>query len=119
MRSPSTTENLEPQRKSQVGFGGFLRSFIKHKLSVIGIVIIVILFGMAIFAPWLAPYPPNEPDFFNVLKGPSRAHWLGTDDLGRDLLSRVIYGARVSMTVGIGVTVFSLILAALPLSPRR
>jgi len=110
MSSSSTTENLEPRRKSQVGFGGFLRAFLKHKLSIIGIVIIIILFGMAIFAPWLAPYPPDEPDFFNVLKGPSKAHWLGTDDLGRDLLSRVIYGARVSMTVGIGVTVFSLIL---------
>jgi ABC-type dipeptide/oligopeptide/nickel transport system permease subunit len=56
----------------------------------------------------LAPYDPNEPDFFNILKGPSAKHWLGTDDLGRDLLSRVIYGARVSMTVGIGCTVFSL-----------
>jgi ABC-type dipeptide/oligopeptide/nickel transport system permease subunit len=110
MANPSTIADLEPRRKSQAGVGAFFRAFLKHKLSVIGIVVIVILFGMAIFAPWLAPYPPNEPDFFNVLKGPSKAHWLGTDDLGRDLLSRVIYGSQVSMTVGMGVTIFSLFL---------
>jgi ABC-type dipeptide/oligopeptide/nickel transport system permease subunit len=97
MANASTIEDLEPRRRSQAGAGAFFRAFLKHKLSVSGIVVIVMLFGMGIFAPWLAPYPPNEPDFFNVLKGPSKAHWLGTDDLGRDLLSRVIYGAQVSM----------------------
>jgi len=65
---------------------------------------------MAIFAPYLTPYDPEEPDFYSVLKGPSKKHWLGTDDLGRDLLSRIVYGARVSMTVGLACTVFSLIL---------
>ena len=98
----------EPPRRSNVGFRAFLRTLFKHKLSVIGIVIIFLMFSLAAFAPLLAPYDPNAPDFYNLLKGPSAKHWLGTDDLGRDLLSRIIYGARISMTIGLGVTAFSL-----------
>jgi ABC-type dipeptide/oligopeptide/nickel transport system permease subunit len=99
---------LEPRRMSTVGFKSFLKTLLKHRLSLIGIIIIILMFSLALFAPLLAPYDPNAPDFYNLLKGPSAKHWLGTDDLGRDLLSRVIYGARVSMTVGIGCTIFSL-----------
>ena len=98
----------ETRRRSTVGFKSFLKTLLKHRLSLIGISIIILMFSLALFAPLLAPYDPNAPDFYNLLKGPSAKHWLGTDDLGRDLLSRVIYGARVSMTVGIGCTVFSL-----------
>jgi len=102
------TGDLEPRRISTVGFKSFVKTLLKHRLSFIGIVVIILMFSLALFAPLLAPYDPNAPDFYNILKGPSTKHWLGTDDLGRDLLSRVIYGARVSMTVGIGCTVFSL-----------
>jgi len=105
---PINNGDLEPRRTSNVGFKATIRTLAKQKLTVMGVIIIFILFAMAIFAPWLAPYPPDQPDFFNTLKGPSAAHWLGTDDLGRDLLSRIIYGARISMTVGIAVTFFSL-----------
>ncbi|MBW1710718.1 MAG: ABC transporter permease [Deltaproteobacteria bacterium] len=104
-----TTEEFEPRRKSNVGFLAIVRTLFKHRLSLVGIVIIVFMFSLAIFAPVLAPYDPLEQDLDNVLKGPSIKHWLGTDDLGRDLLSRVIYGAQVSMTVGVACTVFSLI----------
>ncbi|MCP4694875.1 MAG: ABC transporter permease [Desulfobacterales bacterium] len=104
----STLPELEFRRLSQHGFKAVMRTLLKQKLSVMSLIIIACLFGMAIFAPWLAPYDPNEPDFYNILSGPSKAHWLGTDDLGRDLLSRVIYGAQVSMTVGMACTIFSL-----------
>jgi ABC-type dipeptide/oligopeptide/nickel transport system permease subunit len=104
----SSEDYIEPRRMSTVGFRGFLRTLLKHRLSVIGIIIIILMFSLALFAPWLAPYDPLQPDYYNILKGPSAKHWLGTDDIGRDLLSRVIYGARVSMTVGLGCTVFSL-----------
>jgi len=104
----STEGYTDFQRRSNVGFKAVMRTLLKHRLSVVGIVIIIFMFSLAAFAPWIAPYDPNAPDFYNILKGPSAKHWLGTDDLGRDLLSRVIYGARVSMTVGLGVTVFSL-----------
>ena len=76
--------DLEPRRISNVGFKATVRTLAKQKLTVMGVIIIFILFAMAAFAPWLAPYPPDQPDFFNTLKGPSAAHWLGTDDLGRD-----------------------------------
>ena len=51
-------------------------------------------------APWIAPYDPAAPDYVNVLQGPSAAHWAGTDTYGRDIFSRIIWGARISLTVG-------------------
>ena len=103
-------EAVEPRRKAEIGFKAVFRTLLGHKLAMIGITIIIILFSMAIFAPLLTSYDPIEPDFYNTLKGPSKEHWLGTDDLGRDLYARIVYGARVSMTVGMGSTVFSLII---------
>lgn len=76
------------------------RRFRRHRLAVAGAVVILLMYAVAIFAPWLAPYDPNQMFLLERLKGPSTAHWLGQDDLGRDVLSRVIYGARVSLTVG-------------------
>jgi peptide/nickel transport system permease protein len=60
-------------------------------------VVVVLVVGMAVFAPLLAPYDPNDQNLLNRLQSPSAAHWLGTDDFGRDQLSRLIYGARVSL----------------------
>lgn len=75
---------------------------LKRNRAAIGGGIIVLLFvSMAILAPWIAPYPPNEGDLGKRLKPPSREHLLGTDPLGRDLLSRVIYGARISLQIQI------------------
>ena len=65
-----------------------------------GVVIIAILILVAIFAPLLAPYEPNMVDLKILLEQPSRSHLLGTDELGRDILSRVIYGSRISLMVG-------------------
>jgi ABC-type dipeptide/oligopeptide/nickel transport system permease subunit len=84
-----------------------MRSVLRHRLAAVGLVIIVAIAGMAVFAPWLAPYDPNKQDLYQVLKGPSAKHWLGTDNVGRDLLSRVIYGSRVSMYVGLVATAFA------------
>jgi len=66
----------------------------------VGLVIVLALFVVAIFAGYLAPYPPNEIDTAHVLMAPSLAHPLGTDVLGRDVLSRIIHGAGVSLSVG-------------------
>ncbi len=79
----------------------------KNKIAVAGLVIITIFLIMAIFAPWLAPHDPLEQSLYSKLKPPFWAEggeWrypLGTDDFGRDLLSRIIYGARISMVVGL------------------
>jgi peptide/nickel transport system permease protein len=80
--------------------------FIRRKLTVIGLVIIFITALVAIFAPLLAPYDPFMPDPDNSLLLPSRQHLLGTDPIGRDTLSRIIYGAQTSMIIVAGAIFF-------------
>jgi ABC-type dipeptide/oligopeptide/nickel transport system permease subunit len=75
-----------------------------------GLIIIVILLAAALLAPWIAPYGYEKIDYQAKLAGMSRAHWLGCDFLGRDLLSRMIYGARVSLAVAVVSTLVSLLL---------
>ena len=84
------------------------KRFKKHRMGLVGVVVLVILGVVGIFAPYLAPEDPYKMDFGNALSTPSLAHPLGTDHMGRDLLSRVIYGARISLVVGLG----SVLLAA-------
>ncbi len=79
------------------GFGG---AFAKNRLAVVGGCIVLALVAIAVLAPVLAPQNPNRPDVKNILSTPSRAHLFGTDELGRDVLSRIVYGARVSLAVG-------------------
>ena len=62
---------------------------------------LVLLILIAIFAPFVAPYDYTAQDYSALTQPPSRAHWLGTDDLGRDILSRLIFGARISLAVGL------------------
>ncbi len=73
----------------------------KNKLAVISATIVILLYLMAIFAPMLAPYATDDMDFDNLFGKPSAQHWLGTDSMGRDLLTLVMYGSRVSLTVGL------------------
>lgn len=74
--------------------------FLKNKLAVAGGMIVAILFLVAIFAPVISPYNPNDIDRHHILEAPGIHHPLGTDDLGRDILSRMIWGARISLSVG-------------------
>lgn len=90
---------------------GTFRTLIRHQpLAVLGILLLAafILGGLA--APWLAPNNPSSIDLIHRLQGPSAAHWAGTDELGRDTLSRLIYGARLSLTVSVSVVTISLLL---------
>jgi peptide/nickel transport system permease protein len=77
-----------------------LRRFLANPLAVAGAFIVVLLFVVAFAAPVIAPWDPYEFDAKHVLEAPSASHWLGTDGLGRDVLSRMLYGARVSLLVG-------------------
>ena len=86
------------------------RAILLNPLAAAGIVLVVIFTVMAIFAPWIAPHDPAEINLPDRLSGPAAAHLLGTDELGRDMLSRVIYGARISMLVGSSVVTVALIL---------
>ncbi|MGE6631799.1 ABC transporter permease [Bacillus sp. NPDC077027] len=74
--------------------------FFQHKLAVIGSVIVFLFLVLAIFAPLLAPYGLNEQSLGERFSAPSATHWFGTDDFGRDIFSRVVYGARISLWVG-------------------
>ncbi len=77
-----------------------LRRLMKHPGGVAGALVTLGFFVMALLAPWLSPYDPLAQDLNRRLQGPSRAHLLGTDDFGRDILSRVMHGARISLTIG-------------------
>jgi peptide/nickel transport system permease protein/oligopeptide transport system permease protein len=95
------TEDLieTPLRTNE--FRRFLRVFLGRKVVIFGTVIILILIITAIFAPLIAPYDPYKQNLSEALQSPSRAHLLGTDPLGRDELSRIVYGTRISLAVGI------------------
>ena len=78
----------------------FWKRFKRNRLAVIGGVIVLILFILAIFAPVITPHDPNAIDVKHILEPPGISHPFGTDDLGRDILSRIIYGSRISLSVG-------------------
>lgn len=81
-------------------YGDFLRRLFKDKLAVVGLIVVLVLVLVAVFANALAPYPPDQIDVENILVEPSREHLMGTDPLGRDVLSRIIHGSGVSLSVG-------------------
>lgn len=78
-----------------------LKTLFSRKISMISAIVVLLFITAAIFAPLLAPYDPNYADFAAFLQGPSKAHVLGTDNYGRDVLSRIIYGTRVSLIIGV------------------
>src|SRR5215471_3038638 len=82
----------------------------RNRLAAAGMVLVTVFLMFALFAPWIAPQSPSAIDLPSRLEKPSAAHWFGTDELGRDILSRVIYGARISMLVGGSVVAGSLLL---------
>ena len=78
----------------------FWRALSKNRLALIGGAIVLVLALMAGAAPLVSPHDPHKPDVKRILEPPSTRHWLGTDQIGRDVLSRMLYGARVSLAVG-------------------
>jgi ABC-type dipeptide/oligopeptide/nickel transport system permease subunit len=96
----SFDENLEMPPRINV-WRRFLRVFISRKVVIFGAIIIAILILVAALAELIAPYDPIAQDLRAALQQPSPAHWLGTDPLGRDILSRIIFGTRTSLAVGL------------------
>ena len=93
----------EPKRSRR-----FVRAFVRHRLAVTGLLIIAVLGLAALFAPIVATHDPYTVDLLAAKQGPSAAHWLGTDEVGRDVFSRLVYGARVSLSVGlVAVTIYT------------
>ena len=91
---PTVSDELEsPARRA-------LRRLLRRRGAVVGMVVIAVFIVAAMFAPWIAPYDPIATNWALVRKPPSALHWFGTDDLGRDIFGRVIYGARASLLAG-------------------
>ncbi|RJE79734.1 nickel transporter permease [Paracoccus sp. JM45] len=91
-----------PQTRRQARLGAIYQgwlTFRANKLAMVGLIILVLLIGMAIFAPWIAPQNPYAQDLGSRLQPPSAAHWLGTDGLGRDIMSRLIHGSRITLFI--------------------
>ncbi|MCA1670604.1 MAG: ABC transporter permease, partial [Thermomicrobia bacterium] len=91
----------------------FIKRVLRVRLSAVSLAIIVLAIVLAIFARFLAPDNPTKSVLTQVLQAPSRAHLMGTDDLGRDVLSRIIYGARASLTAGIVATGIALVIGTM------
>ena len=81
-------------------FKVFIPRFVKGRFALIGCSVVLLLFVCSVLAPYLTPYNPDALDAYHILLPPSAQHWFGTDELGRDVLTRVIYGARISLKVG-------------------
>src|SRR5881296_1214649 len=77
------------------------RRFTRNRLAVVGLALIVVLALSAVLAPWLAPYDPTRQSLVEKRSKPGAKYWLGADEFGRDILSRVIYGSRVALLVGV------------------
>jgi peptide/nickel transport system permease protein len=89
------------------------RALRQSPVTIVAVLIIVFWLLAALLAPLLAPYAPLQQDVMNRLAPPSSAHWLGTDPLGRDILSRILYGARLSIPVGVAAVLLALVLGTL------
>lgn len=100
-RAPADTTPSHIAQSHRSWGRDFWNRFSRNRLAVVGLGIIVFFVLMAILAPWLAPYGPNIQNLPAQLQGPSWDHWLGTDSYGRDVLSRIIVGSRVSLMVGV------------------
>src|ERR687889_1797323 len=90
------------------------RRLLRSRLATISAIMLALLVLIAIFAPFVTPYDYTAQDYTALTQPPSRAHWLGTDDLGRDILSRLIVGARISLAVGLVVQAVILFIGGPP-----
>jgi peptide/nickel transport system permease protein len=105
--SPETIEQagLHLRVRSQWSYARM--RFFRHRLALIGMIGLVVIFGAGVFANFVAPYGYAQIDLSHILEGPSRAHYFGTDSIGRDEFTRVIWGIRTSMEVGVFVAFVS------------
>jgi len=97
-----------PNSRAQAAWGRryrLWRDFQANRLAMAGLVIVLFLIACALLAPWLAPYDPAAQELSNRLSVPTAAHWLGTDELGRDVLSRLLFGAQVTLGMVLSVVI--------------
>lgn len=111
-----TTATTVRQETVTVALGGggawqiALKRFRRHKVGLAGAITVLAIIGIALAAPVIAPFPFDRQDFVNRLLPPSFAHLFGTDTLGRDIFSRIIYGARISLFIGLAITLMEMLI---------
>ena len=91
----------------------FVQRFRKHTMALVGMVILVSITILVAFAPFFTTHDPMQQNLLNRFQPPSATHWLGTDDLGRDLWARILYGGRISLSVGLLAMAVSITLGSL------
>ncbi|WP_413379038.1 ABC transporter permease [Alkalihalobacillus sp. 1P02AB] len=110
---PVAINNPTPQNTRMIRWNSFYKKLAKNKAALAGAIIIIFFMVLAIIGPFIAPYDPITQDYGNKLQPPSFENWFGTDDKGRDILSRVLYGARLSLSIGIASTILGAIIGIL------
>src|SRR6478672_9444849 len=100
MTAIEATIEIIPAKPPAHKFMRFWWRFARNKFAAVALAFIIFQILLAVFASYLAPYDPYKGDFMATWETPNYLHWLGTDDLGRDVLSRLLYGARISISVG-------------------
>jgi peptide/nickel transport system permease protein len=112
--TPETLRQLGQAGDVQPGWISAIGDFIRRRpLGAIGAGIVLLMVFAAVTAGFIAPYDPLETDYGAMLAAPDAAHWLGTDAFGRDVLSRIIYGSRTALTVGLGASMLGAMLGSL------
>ncbi|CAL9620123.1 Vitamin B12 import ATP-binding protein BtuD [Nocardiopsis dassonvillei] len=108
------SEPKSPPENATSGSARILQGVLRRPSALAAAVFLLLTMVVAVTAPLLSPYDPNSPDFGAALQGPGAEHWLGTDELGRDTFSRLLYGARIALAVGFG-SVFVAMVIGVPL----
>ena len=112
--APQTVEELTRTQEPRAHWLSAVTNFVRQRpLGAVGAAIIVLTSVLAATAGWIAPYDPLANDYAAMLGAPSAAHWLGTDAFGRDVLTRIIYGSRTALTVGLGAATLGATLGSL------
>jgi peptide/nickel transport system permease protein len=108
LRGAAQTETVsdQPLTPGQIAW----RSFRRHKPAMVGSVILLLLILASVFAPVVTPYDPEKTDLDAILEPMSAQHWMGTDELGRDLLTRLLYGGRISLSIGVMAMALAIVL---------
>jgi peptide/nickel transport system permease protein len=110
----ATATTAAPDARGESPGRRALRRFLRHKLAMAGLVVVLAFILIALLAPWIAPYDPIATSWARIRRPPSELHWFGTDENGRDVLSRLIWGARASLMAGV-VSVLGAALIGVPI----
>ena len=108
--SPAEIPGKDSQPKQRTLLGDAAHRFARNKMALVGLVIVGFLLFIAIFANFLAPYAYDDATPTEALQFPSAQHWMGTDEVGRDVYSRILFGSRISLAVGLGVMAIALLI---------